>query len=202
MMDLIKGKSKKERKADGSAGFGGHFRSSEFTNALLLAYFSIGFDGKVLPISENYQYKKGDHIVQCGNVAAKVMNAIASICDTFFETKRDNWTASLSEELEEKCRATHAALLIVWELKNAILGEAHAEVDLDDDDQDDHAGGQQEDFRIRKLHNMAHLPHVTRMLGSLSKVDTGSWEKAHVYFTTGKLSRILCCSNMYCYFNT
>ena len=191
LMDLIKGKSKKDRKADGGASFGGQFRSSEFTNALLLAYFAIGFDGKVLPNVANYQYKKGDHIVQCGNVAAKVMNAIAAILDTFFETKRDCWTASLSEELEEKCRATHAAMLIVWELKNAILGEAHAGEFDDDDDGENQQGAdanQQQAFRIRKLHNLSHLPHVTKLLGSLSKVDTCSWEKAHVYFTTGSSS--------------
>ena len=186
IMDLIKGKSKKDRKADGGASFGGQFRSSEFTNALLLAYLAIGFDGTVLPNEANYQYRKGAHVVSCGNVAAKVMNAIAAILDTFFETKRDCWTASLSEELEEKCRATHAAMLIVWELKNAILGEAHA--DAADDDEEDAPVASPHDFRIRKLHTMGHLPHITILMGCLSKVDTSAWEKAHVYFTTGETS--------------
>ena len=119
----------------------------------------------------------------------------------------------------------HAALLLVWELKNALIPPVEkptvpagappankkkkgkkgaaaapvanvappappAAVPVQQGAGEEQEGGEaavvrETIMRMRKMHNAYHLPVLTTLIGSLSKIDTGSWEKAHVYFTTG-----------------
>jgi hypothetical protein len=59
---------------------------------------------------------------------------------------------------------THATIL--WDLKQAILGETST-ISL-----------------IRKPHFLSHFDEVISSIGSLQLYDTGSWENAHIFWST------------------
>jgi hypothetical protein len=162
----------------------------------------IGLDGKVLPNDVNYIYQRTTrgtrdaddvvHTVECGNVAAKVLNAILACSDLFFEVKRDDWSIDQVEELVEKCRRMHAALLVVWELKNALMTTKAAEEGTTANDAETTTAREIKEtiLKMRKMHNFYHLPFFASLIGCLSKLDTNTWERAHKYFTSGNLQRM------------
>ena len=151
----------------------------------------------MLPNDENFIYKhtsRGSrgaedvtHTVECGNVAAKVLNAILACSDLFFEVKRDDWSSEQVDELVEKCRRMHAALLLVWELKNALMTTKATEEGTTAEDAEASTLREVKEtiLKMRKMHNYYHLPFFASLIGCLSKLDTNSWERAHKYFTSG-----------------
>ena len=162
-------KSKKEKElATGSLG---GFKSTTFISLLVQIYFSIGFNNDVLPTNINFMYYQ----INLGNVANKVLIAIASLLDAYFQSKRTTWTNEQLDHFGKTINELYVHLLLVWDLKQTLLGAYQI-------------SKKKKPYiappRMRKLHMILHLVMYIIKYGSLIHMDTSTYESLHKYVTT------------------
>ena len=75
--------SKSIKNKELATGSLGGFNSTTFISLLIQIYYSIGFNNNVLP-EKNFIY----YDLKLGNVTDKVLSAIASLLDAYFQAKR------------------------------------------------------------------------------------------------------------------
>ena len=158
----------KREKEQATGSFGG-FRSSSFVSILMQVYHAIGFRDDVLPGIANFEFVTEKGKIKLGNVRAKVQNTIASILDSYFDCKRTEWTNALSEEFQNKLNNMYVHIKLLWELNQTTLNPFQSP----------------KGNKMRNIHKHLHLPLYTKWLGSLSKIDTSTYESFHKISTTG-----------------
>jgi hypothetical protein len=168
VMSMVGGASRNEKTL--AAHSMGKIPSSHFVTMLLMLYFVIGDKGYVLPNTKDFMYKKpkGGGAVNLKNVTEKVLTAIRSILDLYFECKKSAHTDSSLIELEKLVKTAQIRYLLVWELVQTMLCPNDARI-----------------FMMRKLHFPSHFAAIIKQKGCLLSADTNGYERIHKVFTTG-----------------
>jgi len=159
-------KSTQERGRSGGS-FGG-YRSNSFISLLIQIYYSIGFDGSVLPTGR-IQFTNNKKCIVLTNMQNKVHRAIFSVLDVYFDVKRKEWTEIDLQIFEKKLSNMYVHYMLVWELNQVMLSADVNQVILN---------------KQRNPHKIFHLPDLFRFYGSSDKMDTSTWEKIHQQATT------------------
>jgi len=159
-------KSKKE-KLLATGSFGG-FRSTAFISALIQIYHAIGFNDEVLSNNQIYSSDEG-LILNLVDIRSKIQRAIESLLDAYFDCKRKEWDPSTLEVFQTKLKIMEVHVLLVWELKQALLQPASST---------------NSNNKMRNLHKHIHLPIYIKNYGSLIHMDTSTFESFHKVATT------------------
>jgi hypothetical protein len=176
-MRFISGKSNAQKgRTTGSLG---GMRSSHFVTLLLQAYFCIGFDGSVLPTEKDFLYQRNTAVadvsqkrrriteeVYVGNVSKKILSAIELVLSVYFQCRRSVHTNRSLQQLRETVKYMNAQLTLVWELKQALLGQ---DPDV---------------CNARKPHFAVHFDEQISLFGCADHFDTSVCESAHKVHTT------------------
>ena len=158
-----------------SGSFGG-FRSNTFISLLFQLYYSIGNQGEILPKGQTIKLVDGRRkksIILC-DIQGKVLKAIASLLDVYFDTKRVEWEEAEIIRFDRKLKNLYVHYIMVWDINQTLLAM-----------NPNHGKKCQQ----RNPHKMLHLPMVLRLYGSFRKMDTSSWERYHKVATTGTWSQ-------------
>ena len=105
-------KSKKD-KQNATGSFGG-LRSSSFIPILFQIYYAIGWQYDVLP-GDKFKYND----MNLGNITMKVLSAIKSLLDTYFQSKRMTWTDVQIDHFDKSLKEMFAHVTLVWYLSIA-----------------------------------------------------------------------------------
>jgi len=151
-----------------SGSFGG-FRSSTFISLLFQIYYSIGFNGEVVP-NKCTTFSKGKKSVVIEDIQGPILKTIYYLLDIYFDVKRREWTESEISILSAKLYNLYAHYIIVWTINQTITT-----MKFDRDRK----------CQQRNPHKMFHLPALISRFGSLRNKDTSSWERFHKTASTG-----------------
>ena len=156
-----------QEKGRSGGSFGG-FRSTSFISLLIQIYYSIGFDGSVLPIGR-IQFTNNKKCINLNDMQNKVLRAIYSVLDVYFDVKRKEWNEQDLLHFKSKLSNLYVHYMLVWDLNQVMLTADVNHVGLN---------------KQRNPHKIFHLPELFRYYGSADKMDTGTWEKIHQAATT------------------
>lgn len=144
-----------------ATGLGGGYRSADWVAALFQIIFVIGIEGDIVPNSKMFTLQINGTRVNLGNVTKKIMNCAFSLLDSYIQSKKDSFSDDQIYQFEISNKDMHCHLLLLWELRQTVLGISTLQLTM------------------RKPHNVLHYGFTIRMWGSLSKCDTGSYERNH-----------------------
>lgn len=84
----------------------------------------IGTDGKIIPVEKQYKVtlKSGENI-ELGCVTGKVFKCLYTLLDLYFELKKSSFSLEDSTSIERTCQSVYAHIVILWELKQALLND-------------------------------------------------------------------------------
>jgi Plavaka transposase len=201
---LLSSKSNKQKGL--SANSMGRIPSVRFVSLLLNSYFAIGTCGDVLPNTHTFKYvkkntnkkkeveeikdakskktkpaKQKEKKLDLGNVTEKVLLTIELILSVYFQCKRTSHTAETNKELRRSVGYFQAQYAVLRDLLKTVLGEPPS-VD-----------------KARKPHFLDHIDETIELFGAIDHFDTGPWEFAHIWNSTGNWNstskRYLLCYN-------
>ena len=156
-----------QEKGRSGGSFGG-YRSTSFISLLIQMYFSIGFDGSILPTGR-IKFTNNKKTISLHDIQNKVLRAIYSVLDVYFDVKRKEWSEVDLQHFKNKLSNLYVHYMLVWDLNQVMLtGEVNHGIQN----------------KQRNPHKIFHLPDLYRFYGSADKMDTGTWEKIHQAATT------------------
>ena len=162
------GRKSRKEKALATGSLGG-FRSTTFISLLIQIYFAIGCYFDVLPAECEYSGSK------LGNVTDKVLTAIASLLDSYFQSKRKTWTQDQIDHFGKTNNELYVHLILVWDLKQTLLCAYRISK---------HLKAIITPPKMRKLHMILHFTLYITWFRSLNHMDTSTYESAHKFLTT------------------
>ena len=157
------GKSKQER-SHSTGSFGG-FRSTTFISLLIQIYYCIIPDNSILPSADIFI----KHL-RVKDVKGRVLRSIYSLLDVYFEVKRSEWEEVDLQNFEQKVNNLYVHYMLVWDLKHLLIREDEEKIPVN---------------MQRNPHKLFHLVMCIKQYGSTGQYNSGPYESAHRYFTTG-----------------
>ena len=152
-----------------SSGSFGVFRTSTFISLLFQIYYSIGFNGEIVP-NKRATFTKGKKSVVIEDIQGPILKTIYYLLDLYLDVKRREWTEENIHTLSAKLQNLYAYYIIVWTINQTIT-----QMKFDRDRK----------CQQRNPHKMFHLPMFISKFGSLRNKDTSSWERFHKTASTG-----------------
>jgi len=95
-----------------SSGSFGRFRSSTFISLLFQIYYSVGFNGDIVP-NKCTTFSKGKKSVVVEDIQGPILKTIFFLLDIYFDVKWREWTESEISTLSAKLYNLYAHYIIV-----------------------------------------------------------------------------------------
>lgn len=160
---------KSNREKGQSGGSFGGMRSSWFPVILFQLYFAIGYDGKVLPVSDTFEYSpigNRNHKILLGNLTKIVQTTILSLLDLNFSLCRTEFSQSDLVDIQKIASYANNQFENLHRLKSAVLFDMKK-------------------LMMRKNHMLHHVGELIHLFGAVSQFNTESFESAHREYTVG-----------------
>jgi len=139
-----------------TGSFGG-FRSTSFISLMFQILYALGND--VIPDYGTFNIR--NNTVTIKNPGKKVKLAIILLLDVYFECKRKFWDHNSINSLQVKIHKLYDCYILVWDLLHEMYN----------------TDGVHKRHRIKKLHNIMHIPDFIRMKGSCNGPNTDHFER-------------------------
>jgi len=139
-----------------TGSFGG-FRSTSFISLMFQILYALGND--VIPDYGTFTIR--NNTVSIKNPGKKVKVAIILLLDVYFECKRKHFDSGSIDNLQTNIHKLYDCFVLIWDL-------LHEMYNID---------GEHRKHRIKKLHNIMHIPDFIRMKGSCNGPNTDHFER-------------------------
>ena len=148
------------------------FKSTTFISLLIQIYYCIIPVEDILP-SKDITINAGNRGIIVKDMKGRVLRAIYSLLDVYFEVKRTEWDDNDISNLKKKINNRYDHYMLVWDLRQLMIKSGMKSLI--------------ETLKVNKQrnpHKLYHLDVAIQMYGCPPLYAGETWEAAHQVFTT------------------